>query len=379
MTRCALSGPPLGRSPAEADGGLHRDDRPGDRARHLALPAVRRPYRPGGPLVRRPDRQRRHRHELPGQFHRRRKWTGSTRTGTILFRPTPSPGRAVVAYRHRPERSCPLRPGHPDPAAGQPVATVVPSSGQPRGALLIRAEALLGDLASPACRGPARPPGPQVNGPLGLSFLGTAAPPSPASRRPLARRQPPSSRAAREIASQTWPRSLKSSRRHDPSPLKWSRRWVAVLSQVLGLAGQFPRAPHLADCPQDPARARSYQDAGTRCYLLRPPHPAATLFGHRIDRRRCPADLLRFAAVSATRAAIKHPACCRPRPCQPGAANARTQEVCTRDESGTWHLAIVQAWNLANDDLLHLRLALLPPLRPGDPGSTGTLTLEVSA
>jgi hypothetical protein len=25
-----------------------------------------------------------------------------------------------------------------------------------------------------------------------------------------------------------------------------------------------------------------------------------------------------------------------------------------------------------------MRLALLPPLRPGDPGSTGTLTLEVS-
>jgi hypothetical protein len=37
----------------------------------------------------------------------------------------------------------------------------------------------------------------------------------------------------------------------------------------------------------------------------------------------------------------------------------------------------VVAWNLANDNL-HMRLALLPPLRPGNPGSTGTLTLEVS-
>ncbi|HEX3965257.1 MAG TPA: hypothetical protein VHZ03_52865 [Trebonia sp.] len=48
-----------------------------------------------------------------------------------------------------------------------------------------------------------------------------------------------------------------------------------------------------------------------------------------------------------------------------------------RDESGSWHLAVVVAWNLANDNL-HMRLALLPPLRPGNPGSTGTLTLEVS-
>jgi hypothetical protein len=48
-----------------------------------------------------------------------------------------------------------------------------------------------------------------------------------------------------------------------------------------------------------------------------------------------------------------------------------------RDESGGWHLGVVQGWHLANDTTA-LRLTLLPPLRPGEPGTASFLTLEVT-
>jgi hypothetical protein len=48
-----------------------------------------------------------------------------------------------------------------------------------------------------------------------------------------------------------------------------------------------------------------------------------------------------------------------------------------RDDDGGWHLAILQGWNTANEDLT-MRLALLPPLHPDEPGSRGTLTLEIT-
>jgi hypothetical protein len=48
-----------------------------------------------------------------------------------------------------------------------------------------------------------------------------------------------------------------------------------------------------------------------------------------------------------------------------------------RDESGGWHLGVVHGWHLAHDATT-LRLTLLPPLRPGDRGTTSMLTLEVT-
>ena len=48
-----------------------------------------------------------------------------------------------------------------------------------------------------------------------------------------------------------------------------------------------------------------------------------------------------------------------------------------RDESGGWHLGVIQNWHLASDATA-LRLTLLPPLRPGDPGTASILTLEVT-
>jgi hypothetical protein len=37
----------------------------------------------------------------------------------------------------------------------------------------------------------------------------------------------------------------------------------------------------------------------------------------------------------------------------------------------------MEGWHLANDAIA-ARLNLLPPLRPGDPGTSGTLTLELT-
>jgi hypothetical protein len=48
-----------------------------------------------------------------------------------------------------------------------------------------------------------------------------------------------------------------------------------------------------------------------------------------------------------------------------------------RDVSGSWHLGIVSTWNLANENLT-MRLSLLPPLRPGEPGTAEPLRLEVT-
>jgi hypothetical protein len=48
-----------------------------------------------------------------------------------------------------------------------------------------------------------------------------------------------------------------------------------------------------------------------------------------------------------------------------------------RDSSGAWHLGMASTWNLANENLT-MRLSLFPPLRPGEPGTADTLTLEVT-
>jgi hypothetical protein len=48
-----------------------------------------------------------------------------------------------------------------------------------------------------------------------------------------------------------------------------------------------------------------------------------------------------------------------------------------RDEAGTWHLGVVHAWHPASEDTV-LRMSLLPPLRPGAPGTSSTLTVEVT-
>ena len=168
-------------------------------------------------------------------------WAGSTWTGTIVFRPPPSPGARLltVSGPNGPVLRAQLTP---DPAAGQPLATATPLPDSPGERLLIRrAEALLGALASPG-RPMARPAaGPQVMRPLGLSFLGTAPPspvtpavgPSPAAvfSGGMRDREPD---LAEVIGILEEARIL--------SPLSPVPATLAVLSRVLGLDGQPPQA-----------------------------------------------------------------------------------------------------------------------------------------
>jgi hypothetical protein len=48
-----------------------------------------------------------------------------------------------------------------------------------------------------------------------------------------------------------------------------------------------------------------------------------------------------------------------------------------RDDFGGWHVAVPQGWHTTDNDL-RLRLTVLPPLSPGEPGTASTLTLEVT-
>ena len=48
-----------------------------------------------------------------------------------------------------------------------------------------------------------------------------------------------------------------------------------------------------------------------------------------------------------------------------------------RDDFGGWHVAVTQYWHISDNDL-RLRLTVLPPLSPGEPGTASTLTLEVA-
>ena len=113
-------------------------------------------------------------------------WTGSTWTGTMLLRPPPPPGARLLTITS-PNGPVLRAQLNPDPAARQPVATIVPLADSPGERLLIRrAEALLA-LASPDSPawhvGPAALAKPRVAvaravPPVGLSFAGTA-PPNP--------------------------------------------------------------------------------------------------------------------------------------------------------------------------------------------------------
>jgi hypothetical protein len=308
-------------------------------------------------------------------------WTGSTWTGTMLLRPPPPPGARLltISSPNGPVLRAQL---NPDPAARQPVATVVPLADSPGERLLIRrAEALLA-LASPDSPawhlGPAAPP---VRGvaiarampPVGLSFTGTA-PPSPVAPAvgpsPMAvvsgggtpGREPD---LAEVIAILEGARIL--------SPLSPIPAKVAALAQVLGGTGT---ASGLVASPGEKLPARWH--AVLAYYGRRGHQPLASGTGS-IGVTLPEVDGARFAVAGIhagrTRTALHVIGRgLRPMP-RPGQDLRFSWWAC--DEADTWHLGMGQAWHLANDDL-SMRLVLLPPLRPGDPGSTGTLTLEVT-
>jgi len=291
-------------------------------------------------------------------------WAGSTWTGIILFRPPPSPAARLltVSGPNGPVLRAQLTP---DPAAGQPVATVTPLADSPGERLLIRrAEALLGALADPDSPGrhryldaptARRAAVAQVMRPFAPGFPGTA-PLSPASPSPVMRE--PDLAEAIEV--------LEGARILSPlSPIPGR---VAALSRALGLPSTTRSSEKL------PARWRE-----VLAYYGRRGHEPLAAGTGSIGVTLPAVDGARFvvAGVHTGRAGtVLHVVGRGLRPMSRPGQDSRFSWW-LRDESGTWHLAIAAEGNVPLDDL-PMGLALLPPLRPGDPGSTGTLTLEVS-
>jgi hypothetical protein len=289
-----------------------------------------------------------------------------------LFRPPPSPDARLLTVTgpNGPVLRVQLTA---DPAAGQPAATVVPVPDSPGERLLIRrAEALLGGHVFPD--GPAGPTASaarltavaQAMLPFDPS-LPPVAPPSPAMfARGVSGREPP---LAEVIEVLEGARIL--------SPLSPVPARLATLSLAIGVTGSGSSRPGGDEAL--PARWR----AVLSYYGRRGRQPPAYGTGS-IGVTLPPVDGVRFAVAgvhTGSTGTVLHViarglrSVPLPGPTRPGRDTRFSWWA--RDDSGAWHLAIVQAWNLSHDDM-PLRLALLPPLPPGAPGSTGTLTLEVS-
>ena len=312
-------------------------------------------------------------------------WAGGAWTGTMLLRPAPARGARLLTINgpNGPVLRAPLTPG---PAAGQVEATAVPLPDSPGERLLIRlAETMLGTLAGP--RLPRSPTGHAGPGMMrragGPQFLRPARPGLPGNLPPSpvkpAVGPPPfavASGGTRE------PRAglaeiievLEGARAL--SPLSRVPAAVAALSQALGVAG-------LADLDGDPAARRGQElparwQAVLAYYGRRAQQPLASGTGS-IGGYLPEVDGTRFAVagVHTSRAGTVLRVVGRGLRPTPGLGQDLRFSWWIGDDEGTWHLAIAQGWHTVNADLA-LRLVVLPPLRPGTPGSTGTLTLEVT-
>ena len=316
-------------------------------------------------------------------------WTGSTWTGTIVFRPTPPPDAQLLTVTGPNGPVLRAQLSH-DPAARPPVTTMTPLADSPGERLLIRrAEALIGAFVSPDTPGrhllPDLPPGrragtPRFMRPLGLTFPGTAPPspvtpgtgPSPAAvfSRGVADREPD---LAEVIEILEGARIL--------SPLSPIPARLAALSRALGEAahpeGAHPEGAH----PEGDRAARSAETLPARWHAVlahygrrgRQPVPSGT---GSIGVTLPEVDGARFAVAgvhTGPAGTVLH-VMSRGLRLRPGQETRFSWWV--RDEGGGWHVAAVHSWNTAHADQA-MRLALLPPLRPGDPGSAGTLALEV--
>ncbi len=318
-------------------------------------------------------------------------WAGSTWTGTILFRPPPAPGARLLTVNGP---NGPVLRARLDPvaAAGQPVASAQPLADTPGERLLIRrAEALLGALASPDSPGHHRyPDAPtarrvavaQLKWSTNLGFPGTTPPstvtpatgPVPAavfSSGPGERKAD----LAEVIEILEGARIL--------SPLSPVPGRLAALSAALDPAGRAERGGGLAARRAEslPARWRAvlayYGRRGHRPVASGTGSIGATL--PEVDGARFAVAGVHSGRAGTTLHIVGHLLDPRPLPLPaPWPGHDMRFSWWVRDENGSWHLGMMQGLNQLPHGDLTMRLALLPPLRPGEPGSTGALTLEVS-
>jgi hypothetical protein len=219
-------------------------------------------------------------------------WAGSTWTGTIVFRPPPSPAARLltVSGPNGPVLRAQLGP---DPAAGQLAATATPLPDSPGERLLIRrAEALLGALASPGRPALRRAAGNAAPRP---ELPGNRSPKSRhASRWPVANRR----LLERRARSRAGPGRGYRRPRGGPDPLPAQSGPGHAGGTFPGTRPGRPVSPGTrpgrpVSPGTRPGRHRLRIQLGREATgplagsagLLRPPQPAAARFRHRIHRR----------------------------------------------------------------------------------------------
>ena len=308
-------------------------------------------------------------------------WAGSSWTGTIQLRPPPPPSARLLTINspNGPALLIPLTSPPARPVPG-PVVAVDDSPGERL--LIRRAEALLGMLS-----GTGRPPGSRWEpfGPEELSMDVRRAAVGDiiqalSSGVPLLAREGTGSR----------PVSYQSSHDHEPtlaelvetlegagilSPLSPVPAQVAAL--VDGLGWRVPGSRH-GDRPAQQARLPA-RWASVLAYYGRRHHPPLAAGTGSIGAVLPEVDGASFV-LAGTRASqqgtMLHVVGRGLRPVLRPYPDLRFSWW-VRDDFGGWHVAVTQDWHITDNDL-RLRLTVLPPLSPGEPGTASTLTLEVT-
>jgi hypothetical protein len=298
-------------------------------------------------------------------------WAGSTWTGTILARPAPPPSARLLTITS-PNGPLLIFPLTPAPAA-PPVAAAVEPAGDSPGERLLhrRAEAMLAALAS----------GQPGQGSQLFSYE--------ARRRAVSQVMEALSASLPPTASPVVARAVASSSLGRPPAEPGLPELVATLEGA-GALSPLSVVPaqvgRLAEALGDP-------NAGAHESDVRLPSRWTDVLAH-YGRRHHPPLAAGTGSIGAELPAVEGTSFV--------IAGVRTSVTGTalhvvgrgwrrirlsgqhmglswwaRDSSGGWHLGIVTTWNLASENLT-MRLSLFPPLRPGEPGTADTLTLEVT-
>jgi hypothetical protein len=299
-------------------------------------------------------------------------WAGSTWTGTIMARPAPPPGARQLTIT---SPNGPLFVFHLTHApAMAPVAAAVGPTQESRGERVLhrRAEAILAGVAGPQPDQTLQPFSESarrraVSEVMEALSAGLPSASVPALPRTVTTRPSPG-RAAAEASLRELVAILEGA--GALSPLSAVPAQLATLTAALG--GPQPGA-HASDVRLPP------RWTGLLAHYGRRHHPPLAAGTGSIGAELPPVEGTSFViagirtSVTGTVLHVVGRGLRRlPLPGRPVGLS-----WWARDSYGGWHLGVISTWNLATENLT-MRLSLFPPLRPGEPGTADTLTLEVT-
>lgn len=298
-------------------------------------------------------------------------WAGSTWTGTILARPAPPPGARLLTINspNGPLLIIDLTPA----AATAPVAAAVGPADRSPGERLLhrRAEAMLARLAAGRPDQALQPFSAEDRRRAISQVLETLGSGPPAASGQVVARSVTASSHGRPPGEPSLPELVETLEGAGIlSPLSALPAQVATLAEALG----GPHAGAHASDVRLPARW-----TGVLAHYGRRHHPPLAAGTGSIGAELPAVEGTSFviAGVRTSAAGTVLHVVGRGWRRMPVPGQQVGLSWWARDSSGAWHLGIVSTWNLANESLT-MRLSLFPPLRPGGPGSTDTLTLEVT-